>query len=155
MSHKEKKEKKSFFREFKEFISRGNILDLAVGVIIGAAFNKIVTSLTNDIIMPLITLAMGKNSLADVSLVLRPEEVNEAGEVIAEALTWNYGNFLQSIIDFLIIALVLFTIVKTMMHMKKAGARVAEEVKEFADKLKDEEETEETEGTQEDAPDEK
>ncbi len=74
---KEKKEKnknKGFFREFKEFISRGNILDLAVGVIIGAAFGKIVTSLTNDIIMPLITLAMGKSNISELSVILRPED---------------------------------------------------------------------------------
>lgn len=93
----EKKKKeghvRKFFREFKEFLSRGNILDMAVGVIIGSAFGKIVTSLTNDILMPLITLAMGKNSIAELCVVLRAEEVNAAGEVVRKALTWNWGNF--------------------------------------------------------------
>lgn len=129
-----------FFREFKEFLSRGNILDMAVGVIIGAAFGKIVTSLTNDIIMPLITLAMGKNSIAELCVVLRAEELNEAGEVVREALTWNWGNFLQTIIDFILIAFVVFMILKLMIGIQKAHKRVVEEVQEFADKVKEKKE---------------
>lgn len=133
---KEKKKKKGFFQEFKEFISRGSILDLAVGVIIGSAFGKIVTSLTNDIIMPLIALAMGKSNISELSLVLRAAELNEAGEVITEALTWNWGAFLQTIMDFLIIAFVLFLIVKIMMHVKSAHEKLVEGVKDLAEKIK-------------------
>ena len=149
---KEKKKNKGFFREFKEFISRGNILDLAVGVIIGAAFGKIVTSLTNDIIMPLITLAMGKSNISELSVILRPEEIDPAtGEIITQALTWNWGNFLQTIIDFLIIAFVLFLIVKVMMHMRKAQEKIVDGMKDLAEKLKNDED-ENGENASEQAP---
>ena len=98
-----------FWKEFKAFISKGNIIDLAVAVVIGTAFNKIVSSLVNDIIMPLITWALGANSLADLSIVLQRDETGVA------TLTWNYGNFIQSIIDFLIIALTIFIVLKIAM----------------------------------------
>lgn len=102
-----------FWKEFKAFISRGNIVDLAIGVIIGTAFNKIVTSLVNDIIMPLITWALGAESLADLSIVLQRD-----AEGIA-TLTWNYGNFIQTLIDFLIVALTIFVALKIMMKSSK------------------------------------
>ena len=102
-----------FWKEFKEFISKGNILDLAVAVVIGAAFGKIVTSLVNDIIMPLITWGLGAKSLADLSIVLQSDP--ETGEA---TLVWAYGNFLQSIIDFLIIALAIFIVLKLIMKSK-------------------------------------
>ena len=98
-----------FWKEFKAFIGKGNILDLAIAVVIGTAFNKIVSSLVNDIIMPLITWALGANSLAGLSVVLK-ETVDANGEIVQ--LTWNYGAFLQAIIDFLIIALTIFIVVK-------------------------------------------
>ncbi len=98
-----------FWKEFKAFISKGNIIDLAVAVVIGTAFNKIVSSLVNDIIMPLITWGLGANSLADLSIVLQRDETGVA------TLTWNYGNFIQSIIDFLIIALTIFIVLKIAM----------------------------------------
>ena len=97
---------KKFFREFKAFISRGNVFDMAVGVIIATAFNKIVSSLVNDIIMPLVTFATGAASLADLSLPLRWDA---EGKV---TLSWAYGNFIQTIIDFLIIAFSIFVMVK-------------------------------------------
>lgn len=141
----QKKKKKGFFQEFKAFISRGNILDLAVGVIIGSAFGKIVTSLTNDIIMPLIALAMGKSNISELSLVLRAAELNEAGEVITEALTWNWGAFLQTIMDFLIIAFVLFLIVKIMMRVKSAHEKLVEGVKDLAEKIKNDDDEKKSE----------
>ena len=104
---------KKFFREFKEFISRGNVFDMAVGLIIATAFNKIVSSLVNDIIMPLVTWATGAASLADLSVVLR---WNEAGE---PTLTWAYGNFIQTVIDFLIIAFSVFCMVKIVNSSRK------------------------------------
>lgn len=97
---------KKFFKEFKTFISKGNVIDLAVGLIIATAFNKIVSSLVNDLIMPLITYATGKSSLSAMSIVLRR---NSAG---VPTLTWAYGNFIQTVIDFLIIALSVFIMVK-------------------------------------------
>ena len=104
---------RKFFKEFKAFISRGNVFDLAVGMIIATAFNKIVSSLVNDIIMPLITYATGAASLADLSVVLRRNAEGVA------TLTWKYGNFIQTIIDFLIIALSVFIMVKIVTNSRK------------------------------------
>jgi len=104
---------RKFFKEFKAFISRGNVFDLAVGMIIATAFNKIVSSLVNDIIMPLITWATGKASLADLSIVLRRAADGTA------TLTWKYGNFIQTIIDFMIIALSVFIMVKIVTNSRK------------------------------------
>lgn len=106
---------RKFFREFKEFISKGNVFDMAVGLIIATAFNKIVSSMVNDIIMPLVTWATGANSLADLSIVLK--ETIKDGETVL--LTWNYGNFLQAVIDFLIIALSVFVMVKIVNASRK------------------------------------
>ena len=110
---------KNFFNEFKAFISKGNIFDMAVGVVIGGAFGKIVTSLVNDIITPLISLATGKVSLVDLKAVLRPEELSAEGEVLAAEVAVKYGVFLQNIIDFLIIALSIFIVIKVMMNAQK------------------------------------
>lgn len=104
---------RKFFKEFKVFISRGNVFDLAVGMIIATAFNKIVSSLVNDIIMPLVTWATGKASLAELSIVLRKAADGTA------TLTWKYGNFIQTIIDFLIIAFSVFLMVKIVTNSRK------------------------------------
>ena len=97
---------RKFFQDFKKFITKGNVVDLAVAVIIGAAFNKIVSSLVADIITPLISLALGKVDFTELNVILRPETEELA------ALTLNYGTFIQTIIDFLIIGLTIFIIVK-------------------------------------------
>jgi large conductance mechanosensitive channel len=103
------KNKKGFFTQFKEFIAKGNIFDMAVGVIVGKAFSDIVTSLVNNIINPLIGLALNTSSLSEAKVILK-EAVIDAGtqEVIKEAITLNYGSFLKSVIDFLIVAFCLF-----------------------------------------------
>jgi len=103
---------KKFFSSFKTFAVKGNVIDMAVGVIIGGAFGKIVTSLVNDIIMPLVGLLMGKMSFTDFTLILKPEELNEAGEVISPANVLKYGVFIQNIVDFLIITLSIFIFVR-------------------------------------------
>ena len=97
---------KGFFKDFKKFITKGNVVDLAVAVIIGNAFNAIVTSLVKDVITPLISLATGNVDFTNLHFVLRP-----ATDTL-EALTLNYGMFLQKIIDFLIIGLTIFVMVK-------------------------------------------
>ena len=97
---------KGFFRDFKKFITKGNVVDLAVAVIIGNAFNAIVTSLVTNVITPLISLATGNVDFTNLHLVLRP-----ASDTLAE-LTLDYGMFLQKIIDFLIIGLTIFIMVK-------------------------------------------
>ncbi len=107
---------RKFFKEFKEFIAKGNVFDMAVGLIIATAFNKIVSSMVNDIIMPLVTWATGANSLADLSVVLK-ETTDATGKITK--LTWNYGNFIQTVIDFLIIAFSVFVMVKLVTASRK------------------------------------
>ncbi len=129
---------KKFFEDFKAFISRGNVIDMAVGVIIGGAFGKIVTSLVNDIITPLISLATGAVKFSDLKAVLREEVLSEAGEVAVAEVAIKYGAFLQNIIDFLIIAFSIFLVIRIMMGMQKKlealkhKEEVIEEAKEEA-----------------------
>ncbi len=101
-----------FIQEFKKFAMRGNVIDMTVGIVIGGGFGKIVTSLVNDIILPPIGLIMGGVSFKDLKMVLKPEQLGPAGEVVTPALSFNYGAFIQNIIDFLIIALAVFLMVK-------------------------------------------
>jgi len=109
----------SIIKEFKEFATRGNVMDLAVGIIIGSAFGKIVSSLVADIIMPPIGLIVGGVRFTDLKLWLRDAVVDSSGKVIKEAVTVNIGNFMQSIFDFLIIAGAIFLIVKVMNQLNR------------------------------------
>lgn len=104
---------KKFFNDFKKFITKGNVIDLAVAVIIGAAFSAIVTSLVNDIIMPLIVWIFPVQDLSSLSVTLRP--ATEAG---GDALIWHYGSFLQAVINFVIVALIVFSVLKAVMGAK-------------------------------------
>ena len=101
------------FKEFKAFAMRGNVVDLAVGIIIGVAFGKIVSSFVNDVLMPPIGLAAGGVDFTDLKATLKEAE----GEVAA--VTLNYGTFIQSVVDFVIIAFAVFLIVKGMNALKK------------------------------------
>ena len=105
---------KKIIAEFKEFISRGNVMDMAIGVIIATAFGKITTSLVNDVFMPFIGWIFGARDMTALNVQVRPEVLNEAGEVMQEAITIGFGTFVGAIIDFLLVALVVFAIVKTM-----------------------------------------
>ena len=100
-------------KQFKEFAMRGNVIDLAVGVIIGGAFGKIVSSLVNDLLMPLIGSIMGGVSFTDLKWILKPA-VGEVAEVAV-----HYGSFIQAIVDFLIIAFSLFIVIRAMNAAKK------------------------------------
>lgn len=113
---KQKEKAKGLLHEFKVFISRGNVIDLAVGVIIGSAFTAIVNSLVNDIVMPVIGVIIGGINFEDLKWVITPT----SGDVAECAI--RYGTFLQSIVNFLLIALVVFTMVKliNLTHRKKA-----------------------------------
>lgn len=114
--------KKGFFTEFKEFITKGNVLDMAVGVIIGNSFKAIVTALTDKIIMPVVTYAIGNKSVSEVKTVLVEEktELVDGVETVTTAESAIYwGEFIQSIIDFLLVALVLFVIIKSAMVFQK------------------------------------
>lgn len=102
-----------FLTEFKEFAVKGNVIDMAVGVIIGGAFGKIVTSLVNDVIMPVIGKITGGISFTDLKYELTPAN----GDVAAVYL--NYGQFIQNVVDFLIIAFCIFLMIKGIMKLKK------------------------------------
>jgi large conductance mechanosensitive channel len=106
-------------QEFKEFALRGNVVDLAVGVIIGAAFGKIVTALVDGIIMPPIGLALGGVNFRELAYVLKPAALDVTGKVTAPAVAMQYGAFAQTVIDFLIIAFVIFVMVKVMNRLKR------------------------------------
>ena len=109
-------------REFKAFIMRGNVVDLAVGVIIGAAFGKIVTSLVSDLVMPPIGLALGRVNMSDMFLNLSDKPVKSLAEAKAVgAATVNYGVFLNTVIEFLIIAFFVFLIVKAVTRLHPAS----------------------------------
>ena len=112
-----------FLAEFKQFIARGNVMDMAVGVIIGGAFGKISTSLVNDIIMPVISMLTGGIDFSDWKLVLKQAMI-ENGEEVTAAVSINYGSFLSTVLDFLIIALAVFCLIKALnkFHRKKEEA---------------------------------
>ncbi|HEY4537100.1 MAG TPA: large-conductance mechanosensitive channel protein MscL [Erysipelothrix sp.] len=106
---------RNFIKEFKEFAMKGNVVDMAVGVVIGGAFGAIVTSLVNDIITPLISLLLGSANFENLAIQLN------------ENATLNYGMFIQSVINFIVIAFSIFTVIKAMNRLKKP-----EEVEEVA-----------------------
>ena len=108
-----------FLKEFKEFAVKGNVMDMAVGVIIGGAFGKIVTSLVNDVIMPPIGLVVGGVDFSDMKLTLKQQVLDAAGEVLTPAVTWNYGAFIQQVVDFTILAFCVFLMVKVMNSINK------------------------------------
>ncbi|MCB0376126.1 MAG: large-conductance mechanosensitive channel protein MscL [Sinomicrobium sp.] len=108
-----------FFKDFKSFLLKGDIVNLAVAVVIGAAFGKIVTSFTKDVLMPPIGLLMGDVNFAELSIVLKEEVKNAAGEVTQAAITISYGSFLQTVIDFIIIGLFVFVVLRSYEKSKK------------------------------------
>lgn len=140
-----------FIKEFQEFAVRGNVMDMAVGVIIGGAFGKIVASLVNDIIMPPLGLITG-NGFTDLKLVLKPATAavtDASGNIVTPEVAevaLNYGNFIQNTVDFIIIAFVIFLLIKGMNSLRKkeepAPAAPAEDpadialLKEIRDELK-------------------
>ena len=121
---------KKFLSEFKEFALRGNVLDMAIGVVIGGAFGKITTSLVNDVIMPLVGMLIGGIDLGQLDIVLKPAVMN-GDKVVTEAVTLGIGTFLTTIIDFILVALVIFIMIKAInrFHKKKEEAPAPEEPK--------------------------
>lgn len=121
---------KKFFSDFKAFISRGNVIDMAVGVIIGAAFSAIVTALTSGIIMPLINLLLslgGENGLEDAVTILKPGYDTEGVLDLTKSIYIDWGAFISAIINFILIALVLFIILKIMMNAQGMWTKVKKE----------------------------
>lgn len=129
---------KKFFSEFKEFIMRGNVVDLAVAVIVGGAFQAIVNSLINDLVMPFIGLITGGINFADQFIVLKvPEGVDaaavEAANTAADATAlgatvWAYGSFITAVINFIVMAFVIFLLVKIINKAQSIGKKKEEEV---------------------------
>ena len=118
---------KKMLNEFKAFIMRGNVLDMAVGVIVAGAFGKITTSLVNDLFMPFISWIFGARDMTALNVIVRPEIVNEAGEVTQTAITLGFGTFVATIIDFILIAFVVFMVVKAMNTAKAKLEKKKEE----------------------------
>jgi len=118
---------KKFFEEFKAFAMRGNVIDMAVGVVIGGAFGKITTSIVNDIIMPLISMLTGGIVFSDWKWVLKEAVLNADGTEAAAAVSVNFGNTIAVILDFIIIAFAIFCMIKAMnkLHQKKEEAPAA------------------------------
>lgn len=114
---------KKFAKEFKEFIARGNVLDLAIGVIIGGAFGKIVSSLVDDIIMPLIGLATGGVDFTQKYIALDGNTYESLAKAKESTAVFAYGNFIQNIVDFLIIALVIFIVIKNVNKVQSLGKK--------------------------------
>ena len=144
--------KTSLFKEFKEFISQGNIIDMAVGVVIGTAFKAIVSSLVADIVNPCIALITGDVDLKGLKYVLVPEVVEKLDPATGDVITADspeiaitYGVFLQSIIDFLLIAICIFIVIKVMMTTKAKLEALAKKNKEIEEKIEEEKEPEPSE----------
>ncbi len=114
---------KKFIAEFKEFAMKGNVVDMAIGVVIGAAFGKITTSLVNDVIMPLISRITGGVDFSAWKWVLKAAEVDETGAETAAEIAVNYGSFIAVVLDFLILALVLFMVVKAINKLRSIGKK--------------------------------
>ena len=111
-------DRKGFINEFRQFATKGNVIDLAVGVIIGGAFATITKSLTDDIIMPIISLFLGGINFSEWKIVLRKAVLDAGGNELTAAVTINYGNFISTVINFLILALVIFCLVKAINRVR-------------------------------------
>lgn len=122
---------KKFIDEFKAFIAKGNVVDMAVAVIIGGAFGKIVTSLVNDMIMPLIGIITGGLNVTDWKWVIKEAVVDAEGKILTAENALKYGNFIQTIIDFLIIAICIFIMLKIILAFKSKLEK-KEEIEEVA-----------------------
>lgn len=114
-----------FLTEFKEFAMKGNVIDMAVGVVIGAAFGKIVSSLVNDLIMPLVGVATGGMNFTDYKWVIK-DAVMQGQEVITPEVTLNWGTWVQTVVDFVIVAFCIFVMIKFINRMRKQKAAEAE-----------------------------
>lgn len=123
---------KGFFAEFKEFISRGNVLDMAVGVIIATAFGKITTSLVNDVFMPLIGWLIGEIDLSTLNITLSPEKLAEDGTVAKEAVVIGIGTFVSAVIDFVLVAFVVFLMIKAFNAAKDKAESLKKKEEEAA-----------------------
>jgi large conductance mechanosensitive channel len=105
--------------EFKQFAMRGNVVDMAVGIIIGGAFGKIVSSFVSDVIMPPLGILIGGVNFTDLKITIKQEILDAVGQVVNPAVTINYGNFIQVVFDFIIIAFSIFAMIKVMNNLNR------------------------------------
>ena len=127
---------RKLFKEFKEFINKGSVMNLAVGMIIGSAFTAIVTALVNSILKPLINWIPGAGETGALQTVLREAVIDAEGNIITEALILDWGAVISAIITFLCTAVMLFIIVRSFNKIKETGSKMKAEAKEAIDKLK-------------------
>ena len=106
-------------KEFKEFAIKGNMFDMAIGIIIGVAFNKIVSSFVNDIILPLFSLIIGNVNFQNLNIILQEETIDNTGIIIQELVAIKYGNFIQVLFDFFIIAITVFLVIKIFNKLRR------------------------------------
>ena len=123
---------KKFIEEFKAFISRGNVMDMAIGVIIGGAFGTITKSLVDNVITPLLAFLFGSPNTDALNITLRAAETDAAGEVVKDALVLGLGTFVGAIINFLVIALVLFSVIKAMNKARELAEKAKKKEEEEA-----------------------
>lgn len=128
---------KKFFEEFKAFIAKGNVIDMATAVIIGAAFNKIITSLVNDVIMPLIGIIVGGLNVTDWKWVISEAVLDDAGNVVTAENALLYGNFIQTVIDFLIVAFCIFAALKIILTFQNKFKKKEEIIEEAEEEAKE------------------
>jgi len=108
-----------FLKEFKEFAIKGNMFDMAIGIIIGAAFSKIVSSLVHDMIMPSLGFIIGKVNFQNLKIVLQEKLTDDSGNIVQELVAINYGNFIQVVFDFSVIAFTIFIVIKVFNTLRK------------------------------------
>ena len=113
-------------REFKEFAIKGNMFDMAIGIVIGTAFHKIISSLVDDIIMPPLGYIIGRVDFSNLNIVIQKEVIEKGGDIVKELVAFNYGNFIQVMIDFMIITVIIFLVIKLFNKLR----RKAEDEKE-------------------------
>ena len=113
-----------WIKEFKEFAIKGNMFDMAIGIIIGMAFSKIVSSLVNDIILPCLSLATGNVKFQNLTFVLQEEIMDKNGNVSQELLAIKYGEFIQVVLDFFLVAITVFIVVKVFNQLKRKAENV-------------------------------
>jgi len=128
-----------FIKEFKEFAVKGNVMDLAVAVIVGGAFGKIVSSLVADVVMPFIGLVVGGVNFISIKWVLKKAVLDNQGSIVKSEVILNLGVFLQNVFDFLIIALVIFLMIKLLGRLKKQLVKEEEKVPAPKPRTKDQE----------------
>ncbi|MBQ4118932.1 MAG: large conductance mechanosensitive channel protein MscL [Clostridia bacterium] len=132
------KKTKGFIADFKAFVMRGNVIDMAVGVIIAGAFGKITTSIVNDVFMPFIGWLIGGFDLSQLNILLKPEVLDEAGVVVEPAVTIGIGTLLVTIIDFLIIAFIVFLIIKMFAKAKELSEKALAKKEEAVEEVEEE-----------------